>query len=310
MKYDWTLADLGSHRGKRVLITGANGGIGYVAALELARSGATVVMACRDAKRGEKALEDLRQAVPGALVELLMLDLSSLESVRRAAETELAEDHALDLLINNAGVMAPPTRLETAEGFELQFGTNVLGHFLLTALLWPALERAEAPRVVTLASIAHKRGRLQFEDLQFEKAYDPMASYAQSKLANLMLALELERRLRLTESKATSIACHPGVAATNLFLTGDYGPLEKFLRTIASYAIGLFLNSQVQGTLPTLFAATSPQAEGGGYYGPQGFREMRGGDVGVAEIRPQAHDLEAAARLWKVCEELTDTSFL
>lgn len=309
MIYDWSLSDLGPQLGKRVLVTGANSGIGYQTSLQFARNGATVVMACRDHGRGQRALGNLKRSVPGALAELLLLDLGSLASVREAAKIEQHKGQPLDILINNAGVMAPPKRLETVDGFELQFGTNVLGHFLLTALLLPILNQASAPRIVTLASVAHKRGRLRFDDLQYEHSYDPSASYAQSKLANLMFALELERRLRLTDSKVLSLACHPGVADTRLFLTGDYSPLEKLVRTVATFLIGLFLNSSAQGALPTLFAAGSSDAKGGGYYGPQGFREMRGGDVGDAEIRPQAQDIDASVRLWKICEELTGHRF-
>lgn len=293
---------------QRVLITGANVGIGYQAALQLARQGANVVMACRDRERGEAALSRLRRAVPGALAELTLLDLSSLQSVREAAKRELEVDQPLRVLINNAGVMAPPKRLTTSEGFELQFGTNVLGHFLLTALLLPALEKAGNARVVTVASIAHKRGRIRFEDLQWESNYDPMASYAQSKLANLMLALEMERRLRERGSTITSVACHPGVAATRLFVTGEYSALEKAIRVLLTYVIGLFLNSEAAGAEPTLFAATSEQAVGGGYYGPRGFREMRGA-VGAAQIRPQARDQDSAGRLWEICEQLTGQPF-
>ena len=310
MSYDWTLGQIGSQSGKRVLVTGANSGIGYHTALELARRGASVVMACRDLRRGEAALAQLRKAVPGALAELQLLDLSSLSSVREAAQRELAGGMPLHLLINNAGVMAPPKRVQTLDGFELQFATNVLGHFLLTALLKPALEKTGSGRVVTVASIAHKRRQIRFEDLQFAKVYDPMASYAQSKLANLLFAFELERRLRKAGSTITSVACHPGVAGTKLFLTGDYGFLEKTIRTVASYLIGLLLNSEIQGALPTLFAATSDNAVGAGYYGPQGFREMRGGNVGQAQIRPQAQDEAVATQLWSVCEELTGTRFL
>ncbi len=295
---------------QRFYITGANVGIGYEAALQLARQGATVVMACRDQTRGEAALARLRKAVPGALAELSLLDLASLQSVREAARRELESGLPLNVLINNAGVMAPPKRLTTAEGYELQFGTNVLGHFLLTALLMPALEKAPSARVVTVASIAHKRGRIRFEDLQWENGYNPMASYAQSKLANLMLALEMERRLRESGSTVNSVACHPGVSSTRLFVTGDYGWLEKALRILATFAIGLFMNSEAQGALPTLFAATSEQAVGGGYYGPQGYREMRGGDVGDAQVRPQARDQQAAAKLWAICEQLTGARFL
>jgi NAD(P)-dependent dehydrogenase (short-subunit alcohol dehydrogenase family) len=304
MRIDWDLARMGPQHGKRVLITGANGGIGYEAALQLARQGATVVLACRHQGKTEQAVQRIRQAVPGAMLEVSPLDLGTLFSVRAAAQRELDSGQPLHLLINNAGVMAPPRRLETEDGFELQFGTNVLGHFLLTALLLPALEQAPAARVVTLASVAHKRGQLRFEDLQWQSDYDPGASYAQSKLANLMLALELDRRLRAANSPVISVACHPGVANTRLFVTGDYRPLERAIRHLASFLIGLLLNSQRQGALPTLFAATAEQVVGGGYYGPQGFREMRGGDVGEAWIAPQARDQEAAARLWEVCEEL------
>ena len=307
---DWDLQEMESQHGKRAVVTGANSGIGYLTALELAKRGATVVMACRSPERGEQALKRLRTAMPGAMVELALLDLGSLCSVQEFARQELANGFRLDLLINNAGVMAPPKRVETADGFELQFGTNVVGHFLLTALLFPALELAKTARVVTLASIAHKRGRLRFDDPQWTRDYDPMASYAQSKLANLMLALEMERRLQQAGSTVKSVACHPGVASTSLFITGEYGFVEKLVRRLASYAIGLFLNSEAQGALPTLFSATSQLAVGGGYYGPQGFREMRGGDVGVAQVRPQALDSDDATRLWHLCEELCGVRFL
>ena len=287
------------------MITGANSGIGYHAAVELARRGATVVLACRDRARGEQSLASLHRAVPGAMAELLVLDLASFASIREAARHELATGLPLHLLINNAGVMTPPRRLETSEGFELQFGTNVLGHFHLTALLLPSVERAGKGRIVTVSSIVHKSGRLHFEDPNWREAYRANGAYGQSKLANLMFAFELERRLRATGSSITSLACHPGVASTRLFVNGDYPPVEKALRVLASCAISLFLNTSLQGALPILFAATSEQARGGGYYGPQGFREMRGGDAGPAFIAPQAHDGVAAKRLWNLCEELT-----
>jgi NAD(P)-dependent dehydrogenase (short-subunit alcohol dehydrogenase family) len=310
MKSNWTLESMGSQHGKRVLITGANAGIGYQTALEFARRGASVILACRHQQRGEEALDRIRAAVPGALAELSTLDLASLSSVREAAQRELAQEQPLHLLINNAGVMAPPRRLQTEDGFELQLGTNVLGHFLLTALLLPALERAPQARVITVASIAHKRGRICFEDLQSASDYQPRPSYAQSKLANLLLALELERRLRRLGSTVCSVACHPGVAATQLFRTGDYNALQKAIRLLVTYAIGLFLNSERQGALPTLFASVSEQAQGGGYYGPQGYLEMRGGDVGPAWISDQAQDPETARRLWSACEELLGIRFL
>ncbi|HXC97504.1 MAG TPA: SDR family oxidoreductase [Edaphobacter sp.] len=316
MSQKWKAADIPSLASKRILITGANSGIGYHAALKLARKGAQLIMACRDRKRGEAAIARLDADSPSAHnTELAILDLASLASVRSFAEEELAKHRPLHILINNAGVMAPPKRLETADGFELQFGTNVLGHFALTALLLPALEQAAAeshnrPRVVTIASIAHKRGQLNFDDLQSRRSYSPWKSYQQSKLADLMFALELSRRLRAANSRIMSLAVHPGVASTNLFQTGDYSSFERGIRNVMAHVIGIVLNTDSEGALPTLYAATSPDAEDGGYYGPQGFQEMRGEEVGRAQIAPQALDTRAAAHLWQVCETLTGIKLL
>ena len=313
----WTVRDIPSQVGRRALITGANSGIGYYAALELARKGAHVLLACRDKAKGEAALARLRSEAPGARVELVLLDLASLASVRAVAEAEVARGGKLDLLINNAGVMAPKQRLETADGFEIRFGTNVLGHFALTALLMPALERAaggaQRPRVVTIASIAHKRGRLDFEDLQSAKKYSPFGAYQQSKLADLMFSFELDRRLRAVgapKSAIMSVAAHPGVAGTRLFQNDAYPLPERIVRSGMRAAIHAFLNTEAGGALPTLFAATAAEAASGGYYGPQGFQEMRGGDVGPAQVMPQARDEAAAARLWSECERLTRVSLL
>ena len=314
----WTAAEIPSQAGRRALITGANSGIGYHAALELARKGAHVLLACRDKARGDAALIRLRAEVPAASAEVVLLDLASLESVCAFGAAELALGEPLDLLINNAGVMAPKRRLQTRDGFEIQFGTNVLGHFVLTALLLPALVRAavnhpQRPRVVTLSSIAHKQGRLNFDDLQSAKNYGPMVAYRQSKLADLMLAFELGRRLRAAEPPITgvmSVAAHPGVANTNLFQVGEHTAVERVVRRGLGVAIGALLNSEAQGAVPTLFAATSPDVVDGGYYGPQGLLEMRGGDVGVAKVAPQALDQAAAARLWSECERLSGISLL
>jgi NAD(P)-dependent dehydrogenase (short-subunit alcohol dehydrogenase family) len=314
----WTVKSIPSQAGRRVLITGANSGIGFYAAAELAHNGAHVLLGCRDQSKGDAALARMRALDPRANAEVVVLDLASLESVRAFAAAELARGVPLDLLINNAGVMAPKQRLETADGFELQFGVNVLGHFALTALLLPALLRAAAkvqgqsPRVVTLASIAHKQGRLNFEDLQSTKSYSPMGAYRQSKLADLMFAFELDRRLRAAVPPAPgvmSVAAHPGVANTNLFQVGEFSPVERLVRRGFGVAIGGLLNSGAQGAAPTLFAATAPDAVSGGYYGPQGFLETRGGDVGPAKVAAQALDEAAAARLWSECERLTGVSF-
>jgi len=302
----WTTNDIPDQTGKRALVTGANSGIGFYTALELARHGATVVLASRDPRKAAEAAARILKEVPGAKLEKSSLDLASLASVRAFATTQT--DIPLDLLINNAGVMAPPKRKETQDGMELQFGTNVVGHFALTALLLPSL--TPAARVVTLASIAHKSGKLDFNDLQSTARYNPMRAYQQSKLADLMFAFELQRRLKLAGSAIESIAAHPGVANTNLFHSPEHGTLISAARRFMGVLFDNFLNSQPSGALPTLYAATAPEAKPGGYYGPQGFQEMRGGDVGPAKVAPQARDEAAAAHLWKVCEELCGLQML
>ena len=318
----WKVKDLATlipdQTGRRILITGANSGIGYPAARELARAGAHVVLAARDRSKGEAAIGRIKSDIPQAQLELGLLDLASLASVGDFAKRELDRGLPLDVLIDNAGVMAPPKRLETKDGFELQFATNVLGHFALTGLLMPALERAvtqstarlkQPPRIVFLASIAHKRGAINFDDLQATKSYSPMGSYQQSKLADLMLAFELDRRLKAKGSPILSIAAHPGVSNTNLFHNGDFNSFERAGRRFMGKLFDLFLNSEAEGALPTLYAAVAPGAQSGGYYGPTGFQEMRGGDVGPARVAPQAKSLVSAAHLWSVCEELTGIRF-
>ena len=306
----WTVSDIAEQAGKRVVITGANSGIGYQAARVLARKGAQVVLACRDPQRAERAVGAIRAETPAADVEVAIVDLASLASVRAFARAELARQRPLHILINNAGVMAPSRRWETADGFELQFGINVLGHFALTALLFPAIELAaaqpaEPPRIVTVASIAHKGGRLRFDDLQSKKAYSPMVAYRQSKLADLVFALALDRRLRAAGSRIMSVAVHPGVANTNLFRGSDRPAAERAARGMVGRLIGLFFNSDYAGALPTLFAATSDVAVSGGYYGPRGVMEMRGERIGNARVARQARDVAAGERLMEICETLT-----
>ena len=314
MNETWKAEQIPMQTGRRFLITGANSGIGYHAALKLVRKDADVILACRDRRKGEEAMARLREEAPGARTELAILNLASLASVRAFAAEELARNRPLHVLINNAGIMAIPRRTETADGFEMQFGTNVVGHFALTGLLLPSLERAAAaspapPRVVTIASLAHKRTHLDLDDLQSIKKYSPLRAYQQSKLANLMLAFEFSRRLRAAASPVISVAAHPGLASTAIFRTDDRSAAAKALRTVIGQAIGILLNTDAEGALPTLFAATSPEAKDGGYYGPQGFSEMRGETVGSAKIAPQALDDSAAKRLWQICEELTGVRY-
>ncbi|SAL57528.1 oxidoreductase [Caballeronia humi] len=313
MSKEWSLDDIAPQNGRRVIVTGGNSGIGYHAAAILARHGADVVLACRDEQRGAAAVARMQGEMPGARLELEQLDLASLASVRAFADRQLSLRRRLDILVNNAGVMAPPRRLETTDGFELQFGTNVLGHFALTALLRPALEQAaqaspERPRVVTIASIAHKTGRLNFDDLQATRHYGPMSSYRQSKLANLMFAFELNRRLRASGSRVMSVAAHPGVAKTNLF-RDDRSAASRTVRSALGSLIGALFNSDFSGALSTLYAATAPDVVDGGYYGPLRLFETRGERVGPAKIASQARDEADANRLWRTCEVLTGVVF-
>jgi NAD(P)-dependent dehydrogenase (short-subunit alcohol dehydrogenase family) len=315
VRHGWTVSEIPDQTGRRALVTGANSGIGFYTALELARKGAHVLLGARDSARGETAVARIRREVAGASVELLLLDLASLEQVRSVAEAEVAHGAGLDLLINNAGVMAPKRRELTVDGFEMQFGVNVLGHFVLTALLMPALQRAAErsgtdPRVVTVASIAHKTGKIRFDDLQSERRYSGITAYRQSKLADLMFALELDRRLRAAGSRVMSVAAHPGVAQTLLFVRTEHTGAERMVRQGIGVAIRTFLNSAADGAVPTLFAATSPEAESGGYYGPQRFFEMGGGNAGPAIIAERARDPAVAARLWNECERLTGVTIL
>jgi NAD(P)-dependent dehydrogenase (short-subunit alcohol dehydrogenase family) len=295
----WTAQDIPDQSGRTAIVTGANSGLGLVTARELARAGASVVMACRNLDKGHAAIEGVRSAVPGAQVGLDELDLASLESVRAFAERFRSTHDGLDLLVNNAGVMAPPRR-RTADGFELQFGTNHLGHFLLTTLLLPSMEGREDARVVTLSSTAHKMGRIAFDNLNGDRHYFRWRAYGQSKLANLLFALELDRRLRREGSTVKSLAAHPGYAATNLQTAAP--PLVD--RLVMKVGNAVMAQSDEMGTLPTLFAATEPGLEGGTYVGPDGPGEQRGHPTIVAP-NGRARDEDTARRLWQVSEELT-----
>ncbi len=298
----WTAEDIPDQSGRNAVVTGANSGLGLVTARELARAGAAVVMACRNLNKGHAAIEQLRAAVPGAQVQLEELDLASLESVRGFAERFKATHKGLDLLINNAGVMAPPRR-RTADGFELQLGTNHLGHFLLTTQLLDAMEGREDARVVTLSSTAHKIGRISFDNLNGDRHYFRWRAYGQSKLANLLFALELDRRLRQEGSTVKSLAAHPGYAATNL-QSASPPLLDRIVMKVSNAVIA---QSDEMGALPTLFAATEPGLEGGPYVGPDGPNEQRGHPT-IVSPSGRARDEDTARRLWHVSEELTGSA--
>ena len=300
----WTENDVPDESGRLAIITGSNTGLGYDTARVLAGRGAHVVMAVRDTAKGEAAAARIRQLARGAEVTVHKLDLGSLTSVKQAGAELAAAYPRIDLLINNAGVMYPPKQT-TADGFELQFGTNHLGHFALTGLLLGNLLTVEGSRVVVVSSIAHNlRAKIDFEDLQWERRrYDRVASYGQSKLANLMFAYDLQRRLAAAKAKTISVAAHPGVAATELVrhIPGAGLPGVNWLS-------GRLLNTAEMGALPTLRAATDPAAKGGEYFGPDGFRELRGHPV-LVDSSKQSQDVAVQERLWKVSEELTGVTF-
>jgi len=296
-------SEIPSQLGRTAVVTGATGGLGYETALALAKAGSEVILAGRDDQKGRSAVEKIGREVTGAKVTYEHLDLASLTSVADFAQRMHAR-HSLDLLINNAGVMALPRRQATTDGFEMQFGTNHLGHFALTAQLMPLLRRASGPRIVSLSSLAHRTGFIDFDDLQGARVYSPWKAYGQSKLATLMFALELQRRSDAAGWNLISNAAHPGFARTNLFANGPGG----LLSLATDFAAPLFGHSAADGARPTLFAATSPEARPGAYYGPGGFGELRGSPA-PALIVPRARDAAAAARLWDVSGRLTGTSF-
>ena len=295
----WDVQDIPDQSGRTAVVTGANSGLGLVTARELARAGASVVMACRNLDKGHAAVDEVRAAVPDAQVQLDELDLASLASVRGFAERYRATHDGLDLLINNAGVMASPRR-RTADGFELQFGTNHLGHFALTNALLEKMEGREDARVVTLSSTVHKMGRINFDNLNGDRHYFRWNAYGQSKLANLLFMLELDRRLRGSGSTVKSLAAHPGYAATNL--QSAAAPMLDRLAMKVSTAV--IAQSDEMGALPILFAATQPGLEGGTYFGPGGFQEQRGHPK-IVQPSGRARDPETARRLWEVSERMT-----
>jgi NAD(P)-dependent dehydrogenase (short-subunit alcohol dehydrogenase family) len=303
----WTSEDIPDLTGRSAVVTGANSGLGFQTSLQLVRHGARVVMAARDRGRGERAVRRVREMGPGANVELASLDVADLSSIRRFAERYGSQNEGLDVLVNNAGVMAIPYR-HTVDGFEMQFGTNHLGHFALTGQLLPYLLARPGARVVTVSSTLHRKGRIDFEDLQGERSYRPWVAYAQSKLANLLFAFELQRHADAAGVDFLSVAAHPGYAATNLQAVGPHMTGSRLQAMLARVLNRVMAQSDAQGALPSLYAATAPDIVGGAYYGPDRLWESRGHPKRVTASR-HAYDEEAARHLWQVSEELTGVRF-
>jgi NAD(P)-dependent dehydrogenase (short-subunit alcohol dehydrogenase family) len=301
MSAKWTAAEVPDQSGRTAIITGANSGLGYDTAAVLAGKGAHVVLAVRNLDKGNEAADRIKKASPNAVVSLQELDLTSLDSVRKAADELRAAHPRIDLLINNAGVMYVPTRETTKDGFEMQFGTNHLGHFALNGLLLDHILPVEGSRVVTVSSFGHKiMARIHFDDLQLQRKYNRVEAYGQSKLANLLFTYELQRRLKLKGVPTIAAAAHPGFSDTEL--------MRHLPGIIPSFVWRLFTQSADMGALPTLRAATDPGAQGGQYYGPDGFGELQGNPK-VVKSSAQSHNEDIQRRLWTVSEELTGVTF-
>lgn len=299
----WTTADIPDQHGRVIIVTGANSGIGFEAARALAQAGATVVMACRDAERTQPALDQIQQAAPKGTAVFMRLDLADLGSVAAFADAFLDRFERLDVLMNNAGIMALPYGT-TVDGFERQFGTNHLGHFALTGRLLDRLVATPQSRVVTISSGMHRSGQMAFDDLQGKGQYAPWAAYSQSKLANLLFAYELDRRLKAAGRATISVAAHPGYTATNLQQVGPRLSGSRLMALVFQVSNRLLAQSAAMGALPQIRAAVDPDLRGGEYLGPSGFKELSGHPV-IVQSNARSHDTEAAKRLWAISEDLT-----
>lgn len=303
----WTEAHAGDQSGRVALVTGANSGIGWETARVLASKGARVIVACRSAERGRDAVSRIEDTKPSGQVEFLHLDLADLASVREAASAFAREHERLDLLINNAGLMATPAG-RTAQDFEMQFGVNHLGHFALSGLLLPRLLETPGSRIVTVSSTAHVPGKIRFHDLNWESRYRPWPAYFQSKLANLLFTYELQRRLAATSANCAALAAHPGVANTNLGHENAGGFVSSFLYITRPLMERYMMQSPAMGALPTLRAAVDPQARGGEYYGPGGPNGQTGHPVRIDSSR-RSKNRDDAERLWRESEDLTGVKY-
>lgn len=299
---DFNIENAPSQKGKIAIVTGANIGLGYETSIGLAKKGAKVIMACRNLEKAEKAKLEIEQKVQGADLEIIQLDLNSLDSVRNFSATYTSKYDKLDLLIENAGIMIPPYT-KTKNGFESQMGVNYFSHFLLTNLLFPLLNTTEGSRIITLSSIAHENGKIDFENLNAEKGYSKMGAYGQSKLACLMFAYELQRRIDKAGSKVLALSAHPGVSNTNL---GQHVP--RWLYAMILPLMSFVTHSPQDAALPTLLAATGTDVKGADYYGPSGFRGMKGKPAKL-KSKAQSYDQEVAKKLWEASEKLTEQKF-
>lgn len=298
---NWTPQELPNLNGKTYFITGGNSGIGYEASKILAKKGARIAIGARNPQKAQKAIAELKQELPTAQIDYIPLDLTDAKSIEDAAKLIEEKYESLDALVNNAGIMQTP-QLKTDEGFELQLGTNHLGHFRLTKLLYPLLKRSGG-RIAVVSSLVHHQGEIHFDDLMLEKSYTPTKAYAQSKLANLLFALELDRRLQAVQSPVTCIPCHPGYSATNLQSTGvglEGG--SSLLRWLYKITNVVMAQSAERGAYPLALAAADPNAQGGAYYGPTRFGDMQG-PVGLSKVSAGAQDLDVAKRLWEETEK-------
>ncbi|AAK90666.2 short-chain dehydrogenase [Agrobacterium tumefaciens] len=296
----WTEANIPNQRGRSAVVTGT-GGLGLETALALARAGCDVTIAGRNPEKGSDAVSRIQRAAPHVTVSFEKLDLADLTSIALFAQRMENDRESLDLLVNNAGIMVPPKRQETRDGFELQFGTNYLGHFALTAHLMPLLKKGTDARVVTVSSVAARAGKINFADINSEKNYHPMRAYSQSKLACLMFALELQDRSRAAGWGVSSIAAHPGVSRTDLL---HNAPGRNSLQGLARTFLWFLFQPVAQGALPQLFSATSKEVKSGGYYGPDRLGETRGHPQ-PARIPPEALDRVAGKQLWEISQRMT-----
>ncbi len=306
-KKAWTASDIPDLSGKTIVVTGGNSGIGYEAALQFARKRADVILACRDLGKARTAAAQIAASASGAKVEVMELDLSNLASVRGFSDAFHLQHQALHVLCNNAGVMAIPYR-QTADGFEMQFGTNHLGHFALTGLLLDRLLATDGARVVNVASGAHRMGKIRFDDLQWKNGYRKWMAYGQSKLANLLFTSELQRKVDAAGKKLLAVACHPGYAATNLQAVGPKMSGSSMMESLTELGNRLLAQSAAMGALPTEYAAVAPDVHGGDYIGPDGMAELWGNPVRVGRSAA-AQDAAAASRLWEVSEQLTNVHY-